>query len=690
MSSTIGSTAVGSNRGSAGGGGTGATGAASSRRPQSQNQQHHLITITTSNPSSSITTSGGGGSLIVIDGKSLSILTSLRTTDSSSNNSNNPSMGNNNSDSTSTGFSSLSPFPSHFVNTVVAAGRRSGGGGTSTSYGGSSVAAASNVVPAITFGGNANKRGDTYASLVSIRCGGSSSSSPPIIHWKTRLPEPDFYKAGLKVSPCGHYVVGGASSGSCYVWSTTTGRLMKTFQAHYRAVTALCWTGGNHKGSSQFLVTGGADGMIHVFSMMDLVATTNEGEGNFNSRNNVGGDGSNRTAPSLCTFSIHHFPVTSLISLDGGRIASASEDGQVIVVEVFSEQVLVNVQLPHGGGGCLTFHPDGRLFAGSNRGTIYSVDMNAYAIRQTQKQGAMISKRRRQEWQRIGVNANNSTFDEITFGVSKASNEYGGNAGAAGATIDDTLASYQTDWIGHSHQVTSIELLIQDQPQLLISGDSSGCVRIWDIEARTCLKVLHPWSHSVSTTNNNNASDGSNPSLRKKNALKGHPVTSIQIIPQPDDVSLARSESGIIFGSSSISTGGSKNSGSIPNLLPPLQKYASIDGMDESHNHSLISSTALRIPFMKPNESIENASYWEARPIRRKCRAYQTNNEHQQQKQVGGDRRGNCGDNSNQEEIDAMRQELETLRAELKEKQSTIERWENVNNKLIQKLKANN
>jgi hypothetical protein len=37
-----------------------------------------------------------------------------------------------------------------------------------------------------------------------------------------------------------------------------------------------------------------------------------------------------------------------------------------------------------------------------------------------------------------------------------------------------------------------------------------------------------------------------------------------------------------------------------------------------------------------------------------------------------------------------MRQELETLRAELKEKQSTIERWENVNNKLIQKLKANN
>mmetsp|Transcript_45745 Transcript_45745/g.111519 ORF Transcript_45745/g.111519 Transcript_45745/m.111519 type:complete len:663 (+) Transcript_45745:514-2502(+) len=647
---------------------------------------NYLIAITTSHPSSSstaaATSASGGGSLVVIDGKSLSILSSLRSSSSDSGRSS--SSSNNNSDSTSTGFSSLCPFPTHFCNTVVAAGRRGGGSGSNSISGNNN--ASTTTVPTLTFGGNPTKRGDTYASLVSIRCGGSSSSLPPIVHWKCRLPEADFYKAGIVVSPCGHYAVGGASSGSCYVWSTTSGRLLKTFQAHYRAVTTLCWT-GNHRNSGQFLVTGGADGMVHVFSMMDLVATT-EGGGGGKTRNS-GSDGNSRTVPSIYTFSVHHFPVTTIVSLDGGRVASASEDGHVVVMEIFSEQVLVNIQLPHGVG-CLTYHStDGRLFAGSNRGTIYSIDMSAYAIQQTQKQGAMIAKRRRQEWQRNGVNINNSTFDEMVFGVgggkanidasAAAAAAVGGGSGpTTGASGDDTIASYQTDWIGHSHPVTSIELLTQDQTQLLISGDRSGCVRIWDLDARTCLKVLRPWSSSSSSINE------SDPSSTKKKHQNGHPVTSIQIIPQPDDVTLSRSGGSMMFGSQH-SGGGSKNSGSISNLLPPLQKFASMDlAMDDTH-HNLISSTAVRIPYLKPNDNIENAKYWAARTIQRKRRRkFSPPSQQSIREEEPADV------DSKQAEIDKMREELEALRSQLKEKDSTIERWESVNNKLLQKLKTNN
>jgi WD domain, G-beta repeat len=666
-------TGGGSSKNASGGGVT-----QSSSVRSSSSSKRYLIAITTSHPSSSITTSGGGGagggSLIIIDGKSFAILSSLRT--SGDNNSNSSGGG-------GLGLSSLSPFPSQFVNTAISSATGGGGGGTGS---GSAV-----LVPAITFGGTTTKRGDTYASLISIRCGGSASSSPPIINWKCRLPEPDMYQAGLVVSPCGHYVVGGGSSGSCYVWSTTSGRLIRTFQAHYRAVTALCFSGPN-RNSGQYLITGGADGMIHVFSMMDLVVSSIDGGGGGTTR--TGGSDS-RTVPSLYTFSIHHFPITTLESLDGGRVASASEDGQVVILEVFSEQVLLNIQLPHGVA-CLAYHADGRLFAGSNRGTIYSIDMNAYTVQQTQKQCAMISKRRQQEWQRTGVNSNNATLDEMVFGVtSKSNDQQGGNKNTSRSTGDDTTVSYQTDWIGHNDPVTSLELLTQSEPQILISGDSSGQVRIWGLESRTCLKVLQPWSHS-STTNNSSATS----TVPGKKHVKGHPVTSIQIIPQPDELSLTRS-SNTIFGSSS--TGGNKNYGSVSSLLPQLQKYAiSMNNvtMDET-TRDLFTPTAVRIPYLKPNDAIENASYWTARPITRRRKRQQSSSQRvQQQQRLANiqkddeqDEEGSHGEKSNddlkkQEEIDAMREEMEALRSQLKEKESTIERWEAVNNKLMQRLKA--
>ena len=138
-----------------------------------------------------------------------------------------------------------------------------------------------------------------------------------------------------------------------------------------------------------------------------------------------------------------------------------------------------------------------------------------------------------------------------------------------------------------------------------------------------------------------------------------------------------------MFGSQH-SGGGNKNSGSISNLLPPLQKYASMDlAMDDTH-HNLISSTAVRIPYLKPNDSLENAKYWAAHTIQRKRRRKSSPSSLQsvrEEKPADVD--------SKQAEIDKMREEMEALRSQLKEKDSTIERWESVNNKLLQKLKTN-
>jgi WD40 repeat protein len=198
---------------------------------------------------------------------------------------------------------------------------------------------------AIAYGGSSVKKGDNNAMLISIR----QAASPPILHWKCRLPETEM-SGGLIVSPCGYYIVGGGASGSCYVWTSLGGKLLTTFKSHYRACTCLEWSD-----CGRYLVTGGADGMIHMFSLMNLV--------------DVSTRSSRRGVSPMHTFSVHHFPVTSLIQLPSGRMASASEDGQVLVLELFSRLILLNIHLPHGIKSMA--HENGRLFFGSIQGTVY-------------------------------------------------------------------------------------------------------------------------------------------------------------------------------------------------------------------------------------------------------------------------------------------------------------------------------
>mmetsp|Transcript_15939 Transcript_15939/g.36773 ORF Transcript_15939/g.36773 Transcript_15939/m.36773 type:complete len:561 (+) Transcript_15939:208-1890(+) len=557
----------------------------------------YIISATTTKPSSSVTPGGGGGSLTLLDPNG-NILSSLR---SSADLSGRAGMG----------ISSLSSFPPDFSKANnVGSGR-------------------DNTQPVIVYGGNSVKKGDNYAMLISIR----SSSSPPIMHWKCRLPETDM-SAGLSISPCGYYTVGGGSSGFCYVWSSMGGELLRTVKAHYRSCTSLTWSD-----CGRYLVTGGADGMVHVFSLMNLVDVASSSTKNSKQRN----------VPPIHTFSIHHFPVTSVIQLSGGRIASSAEDGQVVVLELFSEQVLVNIQFPHGIQ-CLE-HYDGRLFAGSTQGTIFSVDLNAYAMHQTEKLGAIFANKRRRQEQLNAVSSQNWTIEEKVFGKKNPENNKSNGDSNQGQ-------GYQTDWIGHDHAVTSIALLTDSEPQKMISGDSFGQIRIWEMESRTCLSVIQPWSFASSNANN---ADGKNTSII-------HPVTSIRVIPQP-----RISQSSGMFQST---TGNSKNSANLSALVTPLQKY-SIDANDAVSSNSTVPSIAagtIRVPFLKRNRTRENLSYWEARPL---LRARKNKNQLITEDQ-----------SEDTKTIASLREQIKQLQNQLQTKDSEVKRWQTVNNKLMSKLQA--
>ena len=563
----------------------------------------YIISVTTTKPSSNVTPGGGGGSLTLLDPKTGAILSSLR---SSADLSGRSGMG----------IFSLSQFPSNF-----SISNNGGNRGDSTQ-------------PVIAYGGNSVKRGDNYGMLISIR----SSSSPPIMHWKCRLPETEM-SGGLLISPCGYYIVGGGSSGSCYVWSSMGGELLRTFKAHYRSCNSLVWSD-----CGRYLVTGGADAMVHVFSFMDLIDFTSTGKNQ-----------QQRNVPPMHTFSVHHFPVTSLFQLPSGRIASAAEDGQLLIMELFSEKVLVNIQFPHGIQ-CLEHH-DGRIYAGSTNGIIYSVDLHAYAMHQTEKLGAIfVSKRRRKEHFDAG-SSKNWTMEEKVFGKKNPENNTNTNDGN-----DVNGETYQTDWVGHDHAVTSIAISAEDESRRMISGDSFGQIRIWEMESRTCLNVIQPWS----LTNANITTD------TKVSPM--HPVTSIRIIPQSDII-----VSSGMFESSSTS---SKNFSNFSTLVTPLQKYLS-DPNETGIGAKLTSSIAvgkIRVPFLNCNRTTKNLEYWEAKPILRKRRRQSTNNKE-------GVKSGEKPSAAEERSVQ-MNEEIKKLKDELQAKDSEVKRWQAVNNKLMSRLKT--
>lgn len=489
---------------------------------------------------------------------------------------------------------------------------------------------------AIAYGSNKAKKGDTYAMLLSIR----SASSPPIIHWKCRLPEADL-TGGLSVSPCGHYVVGGGASGTCFVWSSLGGGdLLRTFKAHYRSVTCLAWSD-----CGRYLVTGGADGMVHLYSLMELVDKS--------------GRSSKRAITPLHTWSLHHFPVTCLTPMDSGRMASSAEDGHIVIMELFSKLTVSTIKVPDGVT-CLTYH-DSRLFAGTNGGRIFSMDLDAYAMHQTEKQGAMISQIERKKQEEF------LTAQEQVFGKPN----------------EDESAStrlFQSEWIGHERSVSSIAFLVEGYEERLISGDQQGQLRIWDVESRTCLKVLQPWS-------NTHASMATSAAEKTSKSSEGgsHPISSIMIVAQPQDASSSVASSGM-FAVPAASH--QKSQLGIATLIPPLQRYTQEQQQTNSAANAAgaSASCATTVPFLKCNRKTESLDFWQARTIPRKRKRSSRASDIISYESVEGAGKGQ----GEAKLLEEARAKIAQLEKDLATKGVEVARWEKVNNKLVAKLKTSN
>ena len=68
----------------------------------------------------------------------------------------------------------------------------------------------------------------------------------------------------LASSPDGAFVLGGSVSGKAHLWSAASGRLLASWQAHYKPTSAVAFAR-----QGRVLVTGGEDANVHVWNPVE-------------------------------------------------------------------------------------------------------------------------------------------------------------------------------------------------------------------------------------------------------------------------------------------------------------------------------------------------------------------------------------------------------------------------------------
>ncbi|KAG4193869.1 hypothetical protein ERO13_A06G019300v2 [Gossypium hirsutum] len=193
-----------------------------------------------------------------------------------------------------------------------------------------------------------------------------SATSGHLLYWSWSKPQ-----AQVKSFPAepikpliansdGAYIVGGGSSGDIYIWEVATGRLLKKWHAHYRAITCLVFSEDD-----SLLISGSEDGCVRVWSLFMIF------------------DDVRRQQVSHLyeySFTEHTLRVTDIVIGYGGGnaiIVSASEDRTCKVWSLSKGRLLRNVVFPSIIDAIAIDPGEHVFYAGSRDGKIYIAALNA-------------------------------------------------------------------------------------------------------------------------------------------------------------------------------------------------------------------------------------------------------------------------------------------------------------------------
>ncbi|XP_068500892.1 protein ROOT INITIATION DEFECTIVE 3-like [Phaseolus vulgaris] len=197
----------------------------------------------------------------------------------------------------------------------------------------------------------------------------TSATSGSVLFWSWSKPQVEvksFPAEPIKPLASNHpgtFVVGGASSGDIYFWEVETGRLLKKWRAHFRAVTCLVFSEDD-----SLLISGSEDGTVRVWSLF-MIFDEFRGQ----QANNL----------YEYSFSGHTLRVTDVVIGNGGCnaiIVSASEDRTCKVWSLSRGTLLRNIVFPSVIDSIALDPAEHVFYAGSRDGKIYIAALNTESV----------------------------------------------------------------------------------------------------------------------------------------------------------------------------------------------------------------------------------------------------------------------------------------------------------------------
>ncbi|EGW30814.1 Pre-rRNA-processing protein IPI3 [Spathaspora passalidarum NRRL Y-27907] len=224
-------------------------------------------------------------------------------------------------------------------------------------------------------------------------------------------------------------LAGGTASGKIYIWELTSGDLVSVRDAHYQGITTVKFSP-----CGTFLVTGGDDARVIVWSVVDLLTDDK--------------------AKPYFSITDHTLPITDLLLSDSGvvhdlRLYTTSTDCTVRVYDVLSKSLLTTFVLPYGVN-CVAKDPANRaLYVGLVNGMIRTIPL--YTINKT------------------------TSVLESIGGMNKI------------ITIDNDVNLANT-FTHHHAPITQLDISLDGTS--LISGDETGVVYASDIVTKQIIKTF--------------------------------------------------------------------------------------------------------------------------------------------------------------------------------------------------------
>ncbi|KAJ4966810.1 hypothetical protein NE237_018659 [Protea cynaroides] len=196
--------------------------------------------------------------------------------------------------------------------------------------------------------------------LASSQLRDSSSSSGSILYWSWNKSQVEVKSFPAEpINPLvsnseGTYIIGGGSSGEIYFWEVASGRLLKRWHAHYRAVTCLVLSE-----DESLLISGAEDGCVRVWSLLMMF-------------DDIGREAAKH--PYIYNFNEHTLRVTDVVSGHGGCnaiIVSASEDRTCKVWSLSKGKLLRSIEFPSIIDAIVLDPGEHVFYAGSRDGKIF-------------------------------------------------------------------------------------------------------------------------------------------------------------------------------------------------------------------------------------------------------------------------------------------------------------------------------